>query len=193
MGSLGSGTAEVPAPRTVAFPDTGRALPRSAAIPDSNPAHASADNHSMRRFRFPLRGLLRLRRHAEREARRELGAALQRQQAAELRLHNVEQGLRDCQDQARGTTPTAKLAQAMETGLARMKLRAGAELRAAQAQVDMRRGIYLERRQELRAIDRLRERRHEEWWHAAQAVEQRELDELARLGRQARARAEVQA
>ncbi len=145
----------------------------------------------MRRFRFPLAGVLRLRGHVERAARRALGEALQRQQLAERRLQNVEQGLREFQEEAAGSGGAARLAQALAAGLGRLQWRAQAELRAAEAAVEQRRGDYLETRKNRQALQKLRERRHEEWRQAALAAEQAELDELARLGRAVRDDAEV--
>lgn len=147
----------------------------------------------MRRFRFPLQGLLRLRGHAERAARRELGASLQRLAQVEQGLQNVGLGLRQCQDQARGTDAAARLAVALETGLRRMEWRLQRERRAAEAGVDRSRTEFLERRRDAQALQRLHDRRREEWRRQVLTAEQAELDELSRLGREARARMEAQA
>jgi hypothetical protein len=120
----------------------------------------------MRRFRFPLRGVLRLRGHA------------------------VDQGLRECDAEAGSRTAAAPLAMALATALKRLQLRAQGETRAAQAAVEERRAAYLQRRSELRAMQSLHDRRRTEWQQAALTAEQSELDELARLGRAARAREE---
>jgi flagellar export protein FliJ len=145
----------------------------------------------MRRFRFPLRGVLRLRGHAERAARQQLGVTLRRLEAAEQRLHNVEQGLRECHAVMGGTSPAVSLAVALGTALKRLHLRAEAETRGAQAAVEQSRTEYLQRRSELRSIRSLHDRRRAEWQQAALSAEQAELDELARLGRAAREREEV--
>ena len=144
----------------------------------------------MRRFRFPLGGVLRLRGHAERQARQQLGTALRRLEVAEQRLHNVEQGLRECDGTACGRSAAAPLALALGAALKRLQVRMQAETRAAQAAVEESRTTYLQRRSELRAMQSLHDRRRTEWEQASEAAEQAELDELARLGREARARAE---
>jgi flagellar export protein FliJ len=144
----------------------------------------------MRRFRFPLRGVLRLRGHAERHARQQLGVTLRRLETAEQRLHNVDQGLRECDAEAGGRSAAAPLAMALATALKRLQMRAQAETRAAQAAVEESRTVYLQRRSELRAMQSLHDRRRTEWQQAALTAEQSELDELARLGRTARAREE---
>lgn len=147
----------------------------------------------MRRFRFPLQTVLRLREQHERAARRQLATALQAAALVDQRLANVGQGLRDCQDQARGVDAAAALARSLEQGLRRYQWRLLRDKRAADAAAEAARAQYLERRVELATMQKLRDRSYDSWQQAARAAEQAELDELARLGRAARHQAEVEA
>jgi flagellar export protein FliJ len=145
----------------------------------------------MRRFRFPLQTVLRLRGQLERLSRRTLAAAMASVNEAERRLQFAAHGLSECADHAQGRSPAAPLARALETGLRRNHLRAQNELRAAEANAESARADYLQRRQDLRSLERLRERRHEEWQTETNRAEQAELDELARLARAARGEVEA--
>ncbi|MBM4061719.1 MAG: flagellar export protein FliJ [Planctomycetes bacterium] len=143
----------------------------------------------MRRFRFRLAPLLRLRTQFERSSKRELAAAMAAVAAVEQRLRAAAQGLADCAAQAGGTGPVAQLARALETGLRRHQWRLGAELQRAQQKLDAARADYLQKARELKQMQNLRDAAHAEWQRTAQHAEQAELDELARLGRAALARA----
>ncbi len=137
----------------------------------------------MRRFQFPLQTVLRLRGQFERQSRRVLAAAMAEVGGVEGRLRSVGQGLRECADQANGVTTGAQLARALETGLRHYQWRLQRELGRVQAVAESARVAFLERRQELRSLERLRERGLDEWRTAAVAAEQGELDELARMAR----------
>ena len=137
----------------------------------------------MRRFRFPLRPLLRLRSQLERQARRAMATAMGDVAAVERKLQNVVQGIADCGQQARGSDAVGMLARALEDSLRRQQLRLQTEGRRVQAVLDRARTEYLTAQRELRTIERLREQRHEAWRDEVQRAEQAELDELARLGR----------
>lgn len=140
----------------------------------------------MRRFKFPLQTVLRLREQYERTARRQLAEAMQAAAQIDQRLSNVAQGLRDCQDHGRGTDATAALARSLENGLRRFQWRLVQDKRAADAVAETARKHYLDRRVELATMQKLRERSHETWQQTALAEEQKELDEMARLARAGR-------
>jgi flagellar export protein FliJ len=147
----------------------------------------------MRRFRFPLQTVLRLREQSERTARRQLAEAMQAAAVIDQRLANVGQGLRDCQDQGRGANATAALARSLEDGLRRYQWRLLQEKQRADTVAANARTYYVERRVELATMQKLRERSYGEWQRAALGAEQQELDELSRLGRAAREQAEAEA
>lgn len=147
----------------------------------------------MRRFRFPLQTVLRLREQHERAARRQLALAMQAVAAIDQRLATVGQGLRDCQDQGRGAGATAALARSLEDGLRRFQWRLLQQKQRADGVAEQARRFYVERRVELATMQKLRERSHAEWQTAAMAAEQHELDELSRLARAAREQVEAEA
>jgi len=135
----------------------------------------------MRRFRFRLAPLLRLRSQFERTARRTLATAMGNLTAVEQRLAATDESLRQFGEHGRGADAAALLARALETGLARHRTRLQREQRAAAAQLDRARTDWTERRREQQTLLNLRDRRREEWRVAALQSEQRELEELAQL------------
>lgn len=141
----------------------------------------------MRRFRFRLTPLLRLRSQFERSARRELANAMTVVNAVDQRLAAAAMGLADCANQAAATGAVGQLARALETGLQRHQWRLRTELQKAQAKLEAVRTDYVVKARDLRTLKNLRDKRREEWRLQAQKAEQAELDELARLARAGRA------
>jgi flagellar export protein FliJ len=141
----------------------------------------------MRRFRFRLTPVLRLRAQLERVARRELAAAMGAVHTVEQRLAAAAQGLADCGAQAGGTDAVARLARSLENGLRRHQWRLRSELQRVQQRLDAVRADYVQKARDLTALKNLRDQRRTEWRASVQKAEQAELDELAQL---ARARAE---
>jgi flagellar protein FliJ len=137
----------------------------------------------MRRFRFRLAPLLRLRTQLERASRRELATAMGRVAELEAQLEAAAQGVRDFGDQAVRTDAVGQLARGLEAGLRRHQWRVGKQKKDAQARLDVVRTDYAQKARELRTLERLREKQRNEWMVAVQKAEQAELDELARLGR----------
>ncbi|MBL9077462.1 MAG: flagellar export protein FliJ [Planctomycetes bacterium] len=140
----------------------------------------------MRRFRFRLTPLLRLRAQLERNARRDLAAAVTEVQAYDQRLAAAAQGLRDCAEQGRDHGAKGSLARSLEVGLRRHQWRLQQGQQQAQQKLDAARAEFVVKTRERRTLQNLRDRRREEWRVDAQRAEQQELDELASLGRQAR-------
>lgn len=147
----------------------------------------------MRRFRFRLAPLLRLRTQLERGARRDLAVAVADVAAFDQRLAAADRGLADCAAQAAGEGPVGRLARALETGLRRHQWRLRQGQQAAQRQLDLARAEFAGRARDARALRQVRDQRQADWRLAAARAEQRELDELASLGRQATHRAESSA
>ncbi len=144
----------------------------------------------MRRFRFRLAGLLRLREQLERAARRDLATAMGVVSGAEQRLQAATAGLSECERLGVGGDAAAPLARALAKGLARHRLRVQNELRAAHAQLDRARGDWVERRRDERTLDMLRDKQREGWVRESEKKEQHELEELARGRTPAPARVE---
>jgi flagellar export protein FliJ len=143
----------------------------------------------MRRFRFELQSLLRLREQLERAERRGLAAALAEVAAVERRLEVARQGLDECAGHAAGTDAASRLARSLEAGLRRHQWRLGNELRRTEAHLERARAAFRERQRDARALQRLRERALTGWQSSVRAGEQAELEELARAGRARRAAA----
>jgi flagellar export protein FliJ len=139
----------------------------------------------MKRFRFRLERLERLRRTARSEARAELSAELARlserrarRESAERSLVLAERGWHELLGPARAAAP--RLREAAEALESARRALAGAtsEERAARATVETAEERYAERRRDHRVLLRLRERR---WLRFAQQTrrdEQKRLDEL---------------
>lgn len=141
----------------------------------------------MRRFRFRLQPLLRLRSQFERTSRRELAAAMGELATVEQRLAAAAQGVRDCAEQGARPDAVGQLAKALESGLRRHQWRLQKQQRTAAQKVDTARADYLQKVRDVRTLARLRERQHETWRLDAMRAEQAELDELAALARSAKA------
>jgi flagellar export protein FliJ len=139
----------------------------------------------MRRFRFRLAPLLRLRAQFERSARRELAAAVGTVHGVEQRLAAAAQGLADCGAHAATNGAVGHLARALETGLQRHQWRLRSDLQRASQRLDAVRADYTVKVRDLRTLQRLRDERRAQWLAAVQKHEQAELDELARLARAA--------
>jgi flagellar export protein FliJ len=143
----------------------------------------------MRRFRFRLGSLLRLRSQFERAARGTLAVATGDVAAVEQRLLATAESLRQCEEHGRGAGAPAQLARALEQGLARYRLRLQRERSAATARLDRARSDWLDRRREQRTLEMLHERQRALWDDTQQRREQHELEELARLRAKPRATA----
>lgn len=139
----------------------------------------------MRRFRFRLAPLLRLRSQMERSSRRELAVALGEVNAVDQRIASATAGIRDCADQARQHGAVGLLAQQLETALRRHEWRLRADKQKAEQRAEAVRIDYVVKARDLKALQKLHEKQLGEWRIAAAKSEQAELDELARLGRAA--------
>ena len=142
----------------------------------------------MRRFRFRLAPLLRLRAQLERNARRDLAVAVAEVSSFDQKLAAAQQGLDECADQAADRGALGLLARGLETGLRRHQWRLRKEQQVAQKKLDAARVEFVARTRELRTLSQLRDRRHEQWLEELRREEQREIDELASLGRDAQRR-----
>ena len=137
----------------------------------------------MRRFRFRLTPLLRLRSQHERIARRELAVAIGAISAIDQRLLAAAQGLADCGEQAPASGSVGRLARALETGLRRHQWRLQAQQRLAQQRLDAVRAEYMQKARDLKTLKNLRDKRRGEWLAGVQKAEQAELEELGQAAR----------
>lgn len=141
----------------------------------------------MRRFRFRLAPVLRLRAQLERNARRELATAMTALSTIDQQLAAAAAGLRDCAEQAVQPGAVGALSKALEDGLRRHQWRLHKRQQDAQKKVDVARGEYAQRARDLKALQKLREQQHGAWRAETQRAEQAELDEIAALARGAKA------
>jgi flagellar export protein FliJ len=141
----------------------------------------------MRRFRFRLAPLLRLRAQFERTSRRELAAAMGTLAQVDQRLAAAATGLRDCAEQGARPDAVGQLAKALEGGLRRHQWRLQKQQKEAQQKVDVARTDWAQRARDLRTLQKLRDQRHTAWRQETLRAEQAELDELASLARAAEA------
>lgn len=137
----------------------------------------------MRRFRFRLAPLLRLRAQFERASRRELAAAMGGLATIDQKLAAAAQGLRECADQGARPDAVGQLAKALENGLRRHHWRLQKQLREAQQRLDAVRADYTQKQKDLRTLQKLRDQQRETWRQDALRAEQAELDELSSLAR----------
>lgn len=137
----------------------------------------------MRRFRFRLASLLRLRSQIERSARKELAAAMADVNTIDQQIGAAAQGLADCADQAARTDSVGHLARALEAGLRRHQWRLVRQRKQAEQKLEAVRVEYTQKARELKTLQRLRDQEHTEWKQEAQRAEQAEIDEIAVLTR----------
>ncbi len=161
----------------------------------------------MAKFVFEFEGLLRKRRHEEREQMGRVAELERERLALESEIRGIQRTIvdekRDLAErlstekrQARGDGSDHGWSEAPERGvdLRAVRMQANASLRLidrAQRAVIMLKGVHdridkarlelVERTTRRRAIELLREQRHEAWLSAQRAREQAELDELAVL------------
>ena len=140
----------------------------------------------MRRFRFRLTPVLRLRAQLERQARRELASAMAVVSAIDQKLAAAEQGLRDCELQSVRTDAVGQLAKALDAGLRRHRWRLQKEQKDAQQRLDVVRADYATKARELKTLQNLRDQKKAAWREEVAQQEQAELDELAATARSAR-------
>ncbi len=133
----------------------------------------------MRRFRFRLDKVLKLRAHWERAARRALAEELSMLGQLEDAIRRIEHNLAVCRDDDSASC-VAGLARALETGLSRRRGYLTRDIESAERRVDLAQETYRETRIGHRAMSNLRSRRLEAWRSDVEAEAQAEFDEIAR-------------
>lgn len=132
----------------------------------------------MKRFRFRLEKLERLRHHREKLARRELAQRIVELSALDDELATVDANLVVCRDDDRSA---GSLGAAIARGLVAVRHRLAGRREKCVARVEAARSAYTERRKDYRTLANLHERARVEWSDEARRVEQREMDEIARI------------
>lgn len=141
----------------------------------------------MRRFRFRLQSVLRLRSQVERAARRELALAMAEVDGFDRKIEAAAQGLADCSEQAARGDSVGQLARSLEDGLRRHRWRLLQQRQRAEQALDQVRADYALKARELKTMQNLHDSKREVWRQELIRHEQQELDELAMLGRGSRA------
>jgi flagellar export protein FliJ len=147
----------------------------------SGNAGGMADRPTMRRFRFRLQPLVRLRTQLERQSRRDLATAMTAVNQLEQQVAAAAAGVQECAAQSADTGAIGQFARALELGLRRHEWRLQGELQQASKRLETVRGAYVQKARDLNALKNLREQRRDEWRRAAQQAEQAELDALASM------------
>lgn len=142
----------------------------------------------MKRFRFRLEGLLRLRRLRERQARRQLADALRALRQAEARCHLARRAVREAEARVLHAQDARELrgwAEAMERR--REELAAAERARAeASRHAEELWARFLQLRRDRKVVEQVRERRWRLHQREQARREQAQLDELALLRRRRR-------
>jgi hypothetical protein len=146
----------------------------------------------VRRFRFRLRKLQALRRQEADVARRALAQAVAAVSHCDQRIAVIETLSAECAP-AGGRRDVEPLAAGMRRGLETARARAQQARAAAAAQLARARAAYLERRSAGLAIDKLHQARRASWAAEVAASERSELEESARLVRDAARRRAIDA
>lgn len=141
----------------------------------------------MKRFRFGLARVRRLRQHQERAARLAMAQELSSLHALEESQRQVEANLSTCAESGQGGR-MVQLTRALETGLMAVRRRIDRDITLAEGRLERARTDYQARRRDLMALDRLHERRHGAWRKEVETEEQQEFDEMARIRFVARTR-----
>lgn len=135
----------------------------------------------MRKFRFPLQRLLRLREQRERIARRDLAAAMAEVAEIRGRLHVLQRSLQACREEIVADAPSSELAKALENGLLANRKQLNRHMAEADKRAEQCRVAYREQQRDVTALRRLRERRYAAWRTEMERESQAELDEMARV------------
>lgn len=134
----------------------------------------------MRRFRFPLARLERLRSHLELLAKRGLAEALALENSLRNQMKIVRENIAACEAQLESAPA---LGIALVEGLGAVSRRLHMEIELATQQAEIARAAYQKRRRDALSLRRLKEDRYAEWKVEVMKEEQAELEEMARARR----------
>jgi flagellar export protein FliJ len=143
----------------------------------------------MKRFRFPLERVLRLRELHERDQARVLGEALHAEREQRAALERAHAGLERAGEQVvRGSGVDLTAGALRNLGLTLQAAMLAAEAaadahRAATESVVREQDRFKEARRDRRVIEKLREKRHMDWSVTSARAEQKENDSLTEARR----------
>ncbi|PIE24709.1 MAG: hypothetical protein CSA62_02435 [Planctomycetota bacterium] len=135
----------------------------------------------MKRFRFRLARVLRLRERAEQQARLAFAEALSRFQVLERRRDEVRTAKTFAENEAATAAKSASLAAAYARNLELEERKLVLEISRQSVELGRLRDVWTMRRRELRQLQRLEELRLQEHREESARREQAELEELAAL------------
>ena len=138
----------------------------------------------MRRFRFRLASLLRLRSQIERAARKDLALAMAEINGIDQQIDAAEQGLGEFAEQASRSDSVGELARSLESGLRRHRWTLVKKRAEAEKRLESVRTAYAQKAREKRTLERLRDQEQQAWREQTLRDEQAEMDELAGMQRQ---------
>lgn len=139
----------------------------------------------MKRFSFRLERLLEFRHSMEREGARRLGEAQRAQEEQRRRVEECAARVADAQAQLAAAPPHCRTAGTLTNLTLLLDAARAAHTyaiaahREAMTRVDAERVKYEEARQARRTIERLRDRRFEDWQQAVVREDQQVIDEIA--------------
>ena len=139
----------------------------------------------MKRFAFRLERLLQLRERAERTQAAELGAAMREEEAQRRSLEQAEAALERATELGANAVQqplTAGTLQGMEFAKQAMAGRVAAEaeaLTAASEKREVEQTTWQERRRDRRTVEKLKEKRLDDWREGMSRDEQKTIDDLA--------------
>lgn len=142
----------------------------------------------MRKFRFPLAKLERLRSHMERLAQRSLAEALASVNILRNQMKVVYQNIEACEAELESAPA---LGIALIDGFNVIRTRLDREIEQADQRVEVARTAYHKRRRDAKSLRRLKEDKHAAWKAESMKEEQAELEEMARSGRHQREQSEA--
>ena len=139
----------------------------------------------MKRFRFSLEKVLKFREFSEQEAKNELGRAISILNAIENNIkHNALVHGQAVQERFSGINTAGVLSMlAWDNYILRLEQEAqrlAEEAAQAELVVEEKRNIYLEASRELKVMEKLKEKREQEYRKEMFAAETRELDDMWR-------------
>jgi len=135
----------------------------------------------MKRFRFPLAKVLRLKERKEQYARRLLGEVLSRLRGIEERRKSVLHAIAYAEEEAAGLGRAAGLAHAYKRSLLWQSKKLEPEYAKTSAELTEVRAFWLKARTEMQSLEKLRDLRRDEYVEEMRRQEQAELEELASL------------
>lgn len=137
-------------------------------------------------FKFRLERVLSVRRHEEERERGAFAAAAQRHAVAEAVLMDIREKIRLAEKSMTSLVSEKRIttiedfvrSHEYRVGLVRREEEATAAVAHTERMLDEARLKLVEARKKRRVLERLRERRHEDWRREEEGREQTELDEI---------------